>query len=171
MHRIAKDYVREVVALPNIDWIKIKNEYINTNISQRNLAKKYAVSVNTLTKRANREKWHSFRREARRRIETKVQQETEEKIISAKVDRLTEVLSLSDDIVPKIKKAINQLETDAESGAMIDTYKLRQLVQSIKDLKEIVKNDTKEDESACRHQQEAHRELIEAIRNSHNENT
>lgn len=44
-----------------VDWNAIRAEYIGGGISQRQLAKKYGVSVGTLLRRANREEWTSGR--------------------------------------------------------------------------------------------------------------
>ena len=40
-----------------MDWDAIKQEYISTNISQRELAEKYGVSVSSLGKRCASEGW------------------------------------------------------------------------------------------------------------------
>lgn len=130
------------------DWIKLKNEYISTGISQRKLAEKYKVSFDTLKHRANKEKWADEKRIQRDRIAQKTQQKAAEKIADAQSDRILDILGLTDELAPEIKKAIGQLETAVlNDGSVIDTgivdtYKLRQIVQSIKDLKEIVKDDS-----------------------------
>lgn len=136
--------------MPKIDWIKIKNEYINTNISQRKLAEKYGVSVSTLTKKANKEKWQQLKETQCNKIETKVQQETADKIIESEVNRIEKILGLGDKLSAKIDKAIGQLETVIIDGEMVDTGMvdvrgLRSLVQSVKDLKEIASADGGED--------------------------
>lgn len=41
----------------NIDWIKIKEEYITTSISQRDLAEKYGAPYSTLAYKSTTEKW------------------------------------------------------------------------------------------------------------------
>ncbi len=137
------------------NWTKIKNEYINTNISQRKLAKKYGISVSTLTKRANKEKWQQEKEMQRNKIETEVDKQIGKKIIEAEVDRMTKLLSLSDKISAKIEKAIDQLET---SGT-VDTYKLRQVVQSLKDIKDITLFNNNGASSESKHD-----ELINAIK-------
>lgn len=133
------------------DWIKIKNEYINTNISQRMLAEKYRVSFNTLKHKANKEKWAAERKKQYNKITTKLQQKTAEKIASAEVDRISKVLELSDKLTMKIEKAIEQLESVAVDGHIIqtgfvDTYRLRQIVQSMKDIKDIARSEDKSEE-------------------------
>lgn len=43
--------------MANIDWLSIKNEYVNTNTSYRKLAQKYGVNKDTIAKRAQSENW------------------------------------------------------------------------------------------------------------------
>lgn len=151
---VAGTNIKEVVRLPkNIDWIKIKNEYINTNISQRKLAVKYEISFNTLKDKANKEKWAAAKKEQHNKIATETQQKTAEKIIEVEVDRVANIINLSDKISEKISQAIEQVDkiiVDGEivDAGLIDTYKLRQLVQSLKDVKDIVSfnNDTESSE-------------------------
>lgn len=47
-----------------VSWRKIKAEYIAGGISQRALAEKYGVSVRTIERRAQKERWTSKRRDA-----------------------------------------------------------------------------------------------------------
>ena len=68
---------------------------------------------------------------------------------------MTKLLSLSDKISAKIEKAIDQLET---SGT-VDTYKLRQVVQSLKDIKDITLFNNNGASSESKHD-----ELINAIK-------
>lgn len=137
--------------MPKTDWIKIKNEYINTSISQRKLAEKYGISVSTLTKRANKEKWQQEKETQCNKIETKVQQKTADKIVKSEVDRIANILALGDKLSAKIDKAIGQLETvlvdgeEVETG-IVDVRGLRSLVQSVKDLKDIAGADDGRDD-------------------------
>lgn len=128
--------------MANVDWIQIKNEYINTEISQRKLAEKYGISFPTLRDRAKREEWKISRGEQRDKIMTVTLKKTADKIVKSEVDRLTNILNLTDKLTPKIEKAIEQLETMIVNGesidtGVVDTYRMRQIVQSLKDLKDI----------------------------------
>lgn len=72
-----------------------------------------------------------------------MQQKTFEIITESEADRLTKLLSLTDKLSSKIEKAIEQLETvfvngEAIDAGIVDTYKMRQIVQSIKDLKDVI---------------------------------
>lgn len=134
---------RTVRDTAKFNWIKIKNEYVNTDISQRKLAAKYNISFSTLKQRANKEKWNAEKIKQHDKISKEVQQKTIEIITASEADRLTKLLSLTDKLSQKIEKAIEQLETAYTSGevvetGIVDTYKMRQIVQSIKDLKDII---------------------------------
>ncbi len=69
-----------------VDWLKIKTEYINGNISYRKLAEKYGIPFPTLRDRATGEKWSDQRNKHRERVVTKTEQKAEEKISDALSD-------------------------------------------------------------------------------------
>lgn len=132
-----------------IDWIKIKSEYVNTKISYRELAEKYNVSLQSVSKHGNAEKWGELRKKQLNKISTEVVQKTAEKIVEYEVDRISHIMHMCDKLTKEIDKAIEQLDKVIVNGevvnvGLIDTYKLRQLVQSLKDVKDIVKTDTSE---------------------------
>ena len=126
-----------------LDWNKIRNEYISTNISQRKIAAKYKVSYSTIQQRARKEQWKRARDEQHDEIEAKIRQKTAEKIVEHEVGRIEKILKIGDTLVEKIEKAANQLESAATmtgeliNTGVVDTHRLRQIVQSLKDLKEI----------------------------------
>ena len=70
--------VWEVVVIGEIkhDWNGIRAEYIKGGISQRKLAIKHGIPVNTLIKRAHAEAWATAREEASKKAVLKVQQKT-----------------------------------------------------------------------------------------------
>ena len=137
--------------MANVDWITIKNEYINTSISQRKLAEKYKISFNTLKIRANKEHWADAKKEQYNKINTTIQQKTADKIVDAEVDRLTELLKLTDEAQKQIATAMSQLGKymdmfgNIHESDIIDVVKLKKLVSAMKDIKEIVKVDTGND--------------------------
>ena len=95
--------------MANVDWIKIKNEYINTQTSYRKLAEKYNVSRSTLEKKARKEKWSDYRKKQYGKMVAKVGQKTAEKIVNAEVNRITTLLELSDEAQKQIKKTATTL--------------------------------------------------------------
>ena len=94
----------------NVDWIAIKNEYINTNISYRKLADKYHISFSTLEKTARKEEWSKQRKEQCDKIETKVRQKTADKIAEKKADALSRVATAAEALLGKIEEATEQLD-------------------------------------------------------------
>lgn len=137
--------------MANIDWIVIKNEYINTNISQRKLAEKYKISFNTLKDKANKEKWSSEKKEQHNKITTETQQKTAEIIVSAEIDRVKKMLTLTDKAQEQIEEALGQLNKHVDmfgnvsNCEVVDVNRLKKLVSALKDVKDIVREDKASD--------------------------
>lgn len=95
--------------MANIDWIKIKNEYISTNISYRKLAEKYNISKNQIANRATAEKWQELRKKQQDKIGTKLGQKTADKIVEEESDRISRMNKVADNLLKKIEEATEQL--------------------------------------------------------------
>lgn len=93
----------------NIDWIAIKNEYINTNLSYRDLAEKYSVSKSQISNKGKEENWKELRKEQRDKIGTKLGQKTADKIVEEKIDLLSRINSAAENLLNKIEEATEQL--------------------------------------------------------------
>ena len=96
--------------MSNVDWIKIKNEYVNSNISQRDLAQKYIIPYQTLRDRAAKENWFEKKKIQRSKIGAKTEQKTAEKIAEKEADRLTRIKTAADRLLDKIEEATEQLD-------------------------------------------------------------
>lgn len=94
----------------SVDWIKIKNEYITTNISQRKLAEKYKVSASTLMQKANRENWAKENKQTVSKIEARMKQKAIEKIADKEVNRIARIGTLADRLSDKLEQAIEELD-------------------------------------------------------------
>ena len=121
-----------------MDWIKIKNEYINGNISYRKLAEKYRVSLRQIANVAKAEKWVDLKKKQCNKISTKLQQKTADKI----VDRNVRLLEISDKLTSKINKAVEELDMRlTEEGKvdvdMVEVDRLNKLTKALKDIKDI----------------------------------
>lgn len=129
--------------MAKINWIKIKNEYVNTNISQRKLAEKHKISFNTLKAKARKECWGEVKKEQYHKTTTKLQQKTAEKIVQAEVNRIEALLKLADEARGQIELGLTQLGKyvdmfgNVSECEVIDVNKLRKLIASLKDLKDI----------------------------------
>ena len=65
------------------NWLKIKNEYINGDISYRKLAEKHSVPFPTLRDRATSEGWKEQRDKHRNKVVTRTEQKSVEKTSEA----------------------------------------------------------------------------------------
>ena len=93
-----------------IDWVAIKNDYINGGGSYRKLAEKYGVNKDTIAQRAKAESWIEQRDIQIDKTQTKVIQETADAIVQSEVDRVTRLLAISDSLLSKIEQAVGELD-------------------------------------------------------------
>ena len=89
-----------------MDWNKLKQEYISGGISYRELAKKYDVSVSTLSKRAMVEKWAELKAAAA--------QESNRRIIKVVANRqrkrMERLQNITDQLLEKAEQAVKELD-------------------------------------------------------------
>ena len=93
------------------DWLKIKNEYTNGNISYRKLADKHGVSYPTLRDKAIREGWAALREDQRNKVLAKTLQKTAEVVANKEAGRISRILSTADTLLARIEQAADQLDT------------------------------------------------------------
>ena len=94
-----------VVPIGKTDWNAIRAEYIGGGTSYRKLAKKYGVSINTLSPLATAEGWVKMRQEAQDKATAKAQQKTAE--IAA--DNATIAARIRTKLLRKLEKEIDAL--------------------------------------------------------------
>jgi len=95
--------------MADVNWLTIKNEYINTTISYRKLAEKYSVSFATLRVRAQKEDWVAQKKAQQHKVSTKVAQRTADAIVKKEVNRIEKINSLADTLLGKLEEATGQL--------------------------------------------------------------
>ena len=110
------------------DWQKIKTEYITTDTSYRKLAQKYGIDSAVIGRKAKNEEWVNLRQQYVDKTQTK----TIDAISNQQVDRATNLISVSDLLLSKVKSL---LETDAE--VLSDTQSMKHISGVLKDIKEI----------------------------------
>ena len=94
-----------------VDWLKIKSEYVNGNISLRKLAEKTdGITYSQIAKVAAAEKWSEARENQRIKIESKQNQEIAEVIVKQEVDRVKRLLSISDKMIGRIEQVVAELD-------------------------------------------------------------
>lgn len=90
-----------------MDWKTIRNEYItDESSSYRKLAKKYNVSLTAITNKAKQENWVEKRRQFKDKTTTK----TMEVLSDKSADKLTRVLDITDRLLDKLEKAVEELD-------------------------------------------------------------
>ena len=129
-----------------VDWLAIKTEYINGGISYRKLAEKYGVSANTICARAKTEKWREAKEEHLYKTCAKLVQKTEEKISDALSDAAADEAAVKARIRTKIYQEIEKRLSAEE----VESADFRKLVQSFKDMCEIVVEDGKNEKEGVR---------------------
>lgn len=115
----------------NTDWTKIRIEYITTNASYRELAKKYGVSKDAIGNRGKKEGWPELRRQHIDKTTTK----TLDKDSDKRSDKLSEITDVSKEILVNIKEAAKLLSAE---NIAANPQSVRHLTGALKDLKEIM---------------------------------
>lgn len=90
--------------MPNVDWDKIKAEYLQGGTSYRKLADKHGVSYSTLRDRAVKEEWTKLRDDVRNKAGTKAVQ----KIVSQRakdIEALDRTRSL---LIAHLEKSVSK---------------------------------------------------------------
>ena len=93
-----------------VDWLAIRNDYINGLGSYRKLAEQYGVPRSTLEKRAKTEEWSRKREEQCGKVEAEVGQKTAEVIVQKEVNRIKRLLNISDQLIDRIEQAVGELD-------------------------------------------------------------
>ncbi len=90
-----------------MNWNKIKTEYItDESSSYRKLAKKYGVSLTAITRRSKAEDWQGQRQQLKDKTITK----SIENLSQRSADKLSRVSDLTDKLLDKLEKAIEELD-------------------------------------------------------------
>lgn len=111
--------------ISNIDYSKLKKEYIKGNISYRELAKKHGVPFGTLRKVAAKQQWTQLRTQTRIKADTKVI----DIVSDMEANRTNKIIDVADKLLDKIYGML-----DMES---YNTQNIKNLTSALKDLKEI----------------------------------
>lgn len=114
-----------------IDWLTIKTEYINSDISQRKLAEKYGISFNTLKKKANKELWAKAREKQRESVTTKVQQKICTQTVNQTVNNMKKLSELTSELLKQVERATRELDSDV----VVNKHKTRTIEYKDKNAK------------------------------------
>lgn len=112
-----------------VDWLAIRNDYINGGGSYRKLAEKYGIPFSVLKDKAVGEKWKQAKEQQTNNVRTLTEQKTQEKISEA----LSEEAAAKSRIRAKlIRMAENWI--DSQEDNVGDTSDYRRIVQSCVDM-------------------------------------
>lgn len=118
--------------MADVNWNRIKNEYINGDISIKKLAEKYNINVNTLEKRKSKEKWGESKRNQYRKITEKVLKKTEEKIAEQESDYIIDISRINFKLAKKIEAMV-----DKDDDAEFNSRDIKYLTDALKNVRDI----------------------------------
>ena len=95
---------------PVRDWIRIRNEYISTDIGLRGLSEKHNIPLTTLRDRSRREGWVAMRDEQHHEIAQKTAQKTAEIVAKDEAGRVSRLLRIADRLMDKTERALDELD-------------------------------------------------------------
>lgn len=90
--------------MPNVDWEKIKAEYLAGGTSYRKLAEKYGVPRSTLEQRAKREEWTKKHEEVKGKAEAKARQ----KIVAQRATDIAALDRVRSKLIQKLEKSVDR---------------------------------------------------------------
>ena len=112
------------------DWQKIKREYVRSNMSHAELAKKHVVPKSTLEKIAAKEKWSDDRQQFRSKTEVKIAEIESDKAAG----RAAKITTAAEKLMEKMIETIDAVDT---ANLIADSRLIKSLTGALKDLKEL----------------------------------
>lgn len=113
----------------SVNWLEIRNDYINGGGSYRKLAEKYGVPFSTLKDIAVKEKWAEAKEQNTNKVRTKTEQKTQEKISDALSERAATKARIEAKAINMVENWINKFANTTE-----DTGDIRRIIQSCVDM-------------------------------------
>ena len=125
---VQKSPVKRKTYSDKIVWADIRDEYVTQGTGIRALSRKYGVPATTISHRAKRERWDDYGAE----LADKVYADSgiAERIIAQKLSNNEKAQQIIDALMDKLQTAVDKVNVH-DAGSM------KQLVTSMKDLKEI----------------------------------
>ncbi len=111
-------------------WEKMKNEYINGDVTQLNLAEKYGVPLHCVQYRARCEKWSAQKKNVHENRKHDKTSQKPEKTYDTTVQAVDE---LTEELLDKVRQAINELEV----YSLVDKHRTKQVKKSGVDTEEV----------------------------------
>ncbi len=141
------------MAQRRIDWEAIKTEYVTTDVTQRELIKKYHLNTRYVTKHSKNEEWVRLRKEYKSKMASKVIAKSANK----RANELAKVLDASLSIRDRIYDAMGdpqqfnrylvtsgskggEFETTEEIFQKVDTKAIREMTQALKAIEGLIRS-------------------------------
>lgn len=121
---------------PPKTWKKIRDEYVGSDASMRELSRKYGLSVSCISDKAKKEGWKALKQQ----INEKAEQKIVESLSDKQASNTEKAVTILNKLMDKINEAVNEVNPK-------DTGAIKTLVASMKDLKELAvfETESKED--------------------------
>lgn len=117
---------------PEHDWDSIRQEYISTNISIKDLAKKYKVRERTVAEYCSKEEWVAKRKKYKQDVSKKVTSKLATKTAAKKADEFAQILNLTS---MAQKRIMEMMQRDN-----LKTSDIRNLVESLEIAERVTRN-------------------------------
>lgn len=117
---------------PEHDWDSIRQEYISTNISIKDLAKKYKVRERTVAEYCSKEEWVAKRKKYKQDVSKKVTSKLASKMAAKKADEFAQILNLTSMAQTRI---LEMMQRDN-----LKTSDIRNLVESLEIAERVTRN-------------------------------
>lgn len=117
---------------PEHDWDSIRQEYISTNISIKDLAKKHKVRERTVAEYCSKEEWVAKRKKYKQDVSKKVTSKLATKTAAKKADEFAQILNLTSMAQTRI---LEMMQRDN-----LKTSDIRNLVESLEIAERVTRN-------------------------------
>lgn len=117
---------------PEHDWDSIRQEYIATNISTKELAKKHKVRLATLAEKCSKEGWVAKRKEYKKKLSEKTSEKLCSKMAAKKANEFAQILDLTTMAQTRI---LEMMQRDN-----LKTSDIRNLVESLEIAERVTRN-------------------------------
>lgn len=111
---------------PPKTWKKIRDEYVGSNASMRELSRKYGISVSCISDKAKKEGW----KELKAQINEKAEQKIVESLSDKQASNTEKAMEILNNLMDKLNDAVKHVNTK-------DVGTMKSLVTSMKDLRDI----------------------------------
>ena len=134
------------------DWVAIRAEYISTQISTRDLAKKHGVPYSTLRKRAEKEEWAQARKDQERKTAALVAQKTAEAVSTVQAERMAQLMDASRKAADLLMERLDQMAREGN----VKPYEVKAITEALKNVRALYQTDgtARDDDPLARYMEE-----------------